>query len=93
MLGNVGRAADAIRAWERSLELNPNNAAAKAGLGIAQIFQKRHVEAVANIDTALRLSPSDPLLYHWLAHRAFACVPPRLRGGQQADLGATADDS
>jgi adenylate cyclase len=74
MLGNMGRTADAIRAWERSLELNPNNAAAKAGLGIAQIYLARHGEAIANIETALRLSPSDPLLYHWLAHRALACV-------------------
>jgi TolB-like protein/Tfp pilus assembly protein PilF len=74
MLGNLGRTADAIRAWERSLDLNPNNAAAKAGLGIAQIYLARHSEAIANIETALRLSPSDPLLYHWLAHRALACV-------------------
>jgi tetratricopeptide (TPR) repeat protein len=74
VLGNMGRTADAMRAWERSLELNPNNAGARAGLGIAQIYKKRHVDAVANIDTALRLSPSDPLLYHWLAHRALACA-------------------
>jgi adenylate cyclase len=74
VLGNLGRTEEAIRAWERSLELNPNNAAARAGLGIAQIYQKRHQEAVANIDTALRLSPSDPLLYHWLAHRALSCA-------------------
>ncbi len=74
VLGNMGRTKEAMRAWERSLELNPNNAGARAGLGIAQIYQKRHEDAVANIDTALRLSPSDPLLYHWLAHRALACA-------------------
>lgn len=74
VLGNMGRTADGMRAWERSLELNPNNAGARAGLGIAQIYMKRHVDAVANIDTALRLSPSDPLLYHWLANRALACT-------------------
>jgi Flp pilus assembly protein TadD len=72
VLGNLGRSVDAMRAWERSIELNPNNAAARAGLGITQIFRKRHIDAVANIDIALRLSPSDPLLYHWLAHRALA---------------------
>jgi adenylate cyclase len=71
-LGNQGRTAEAIRAWERSLELNPNSAGARAGLGIAQIYLKLHVEAVENIDNAIRLSPSDPLLYHWLAHRALA---------------------
>ncbi len=74
VLGNMGRTLDAKRAWERSLDLNPNNAAARAGLGISQIYQKQHANAVANIDTALRLSPSDPLLYHWLAHRALACA-------------------
>ncbi len=74
VLGNMGENSNSIRAWERSLELNPNNAGAKAGLGIALIYQKRHEEAVANIDTALRLSPSDPLLYHWLAYRALACA-------------------
>lgn len=74
VLGNLGRTPDAKRAWERSLELNPNNAAARAGLGISQIYLKQHSDAVANIDTALRLSPSDPLLYHWLAHRALACA-------------------
>ncbi len=74
VLGNLGRAGDAIRAWERSLELNPNNAGARAGLGIAQIYQNQLANAVANIDTARRLSPNDPLLYHWLAHRALACA-------------------
>jgi len=74
VLGNLGRAGDAIRAWERSLELNPNNAGARAGLGITQIYQNQLGDAVANIDTARRLSPSDPLLYHWLAHRALACA-------------------
>jgi TolB-like protein len=74
VLGNLGRTMDAVRAWERSLELNPNSAAARAGLGVTQIFLKCHVDAVNHIDAALRLSPSDPLLYHWLAHRALACT-------------------
>ena len=74
VLANVGRAADAARAWERCLELDPNNAAARAGLGITQIYLKLTEESIENIDRALALSPRDPLVYHWLAHRAMACV-------------------
>lgn len=74
VLGNVGRTADAARAWERCLELDPNNAAARAGLGITQIYLKLATDAIENIDRALALSPRDPLVYHWLAHRALACI-------------------
>jgi tetratricopeptide (TPR) repeat protein len=74
VLGNLGRTEDGIRAWERALELNPNNAGARAGLGIAQIYAKKPEQALENIDTALRLSPRDPLIYHWLGSRALACA-------------------
>jgi adenylate cyclase len=71
--GNLGRTDASIRAWERSLELDPNSAGARAGLGIAQIYIKAPDRALGNIDAALRLSPRDPATYHWLAHRALAC--------------------
>jgi len=74
VLGNVGRTEDAVRAWERCLELDPNNAAARAGLGIALIYLRRPAEALASIERAIWLSPRDPLLYHWLAQRALACL-------------------
>jgi TolB-like protein len=73
VLGNVGRTADGIRAWERCLDLDPSNAPARAGLGIAQIYVRKPEDALANIERALWLSPRDPLVYHWLAHRALAC--------------------
>ena len=72
LLGNLGRTDEAIRAWERALELDPNNAGARAGLGIAQIFLKQPEPALVSIAAALRLSPRDPLTYHWLSHMALA---------------------
>ncbi len=72
LLGNFGRTAEAMRAWGRAIELDPNNAGARAGLGISQIFLARPAEALGHIDAALRRSPRDPIAYHWYAHRAFA---------------------
>jgi len=72
LLGNLGRTAESIHAWERAVELDANNAGARAGLGIAKIYLRQADEALALIDTALRLSPRDPLVYHWLGNRAVA---------------------
>ncbi len=74
LLGNLGRTAEGVRAWERALELDPNSAGARAGLGIARIYLRQPERALASIDQALRLSPRDPLTYHWLANRALACA-------------------
>jgi adenylate cyclase len=74
VLGNLGRTDDAIRAWERAIELDPNNAGARAGLGIGMIFQRRASESLELIDGALRRSPADPLRYHWLGNRALALL-------------------
>jgi len=74
LLGNLGRTADGVRAWERALELDPNSAGARAGLGIARIYLRQPDRALESIDQALRLSPRDPLTYHWLANRALACA-------------------
>lgn len=72
LLGNLGRTADSIRAWERAIELDPNNAGARAGLAIAMIYRRQADRSLESIETALRLSPRDPLVYHWLANQAFA---------------------
>jgi adenylate cyclase len=74
LLGNLGRTAEGVRAWERALELDPNNAAARAGLGIARIYIRQPELALESIDQALRLSPRDPLTYHWLGNRGLACA-------------------
>jgi len=74
VLGNLGNTNDAIVAWQRAIELDPNNAGARAGLGIAKIFKKLSNESLDLIDGALRRSPADPLQYHWLGHRSLALV-------------------
>lgn len=70
VLGNLGQTAEAVRAWQRALELDPNNAGARAGLGIAQVYLREPARALANVEAALRLSPRDPMTYHWLSYRA-----------------------
>ena len=72
--GNLNRTAEAVRAWERALELDPNSAGARAGLGIARIYLRQPELALESIDQALRLSPRDPLTYHWLANRGLVCA-------------------
>jgi adenylate cyclase len=74
LLGNIGRTEDGIRAWERAIELDANNAGARAGLGIAKIYMRHADESLELIETALRLSPRDPLMYHWLGNRAVALL-------------------
>ncbi len=74
VLSNLGRTDDAILAWRRAIELDPNNAGARAGLGIAKIFKRQADESLDLIDGALRRSPADPLQYHWLGYRALALL-------------------
>ena len=77
-LANLGDTPAAMRAWQRAIELDPNNAGARAGLGIGMIYMRRAPEALELIDSALRRSPADPLQYHWLGHRALAlCLTRR----------------
>jgi len=71
-MGNLGRTADAVRAYEHALELDPNAAASHGGRGAALVFAKRAEDAKEALDRAIRLSPRDPLLYHWLGYRALA---------------------
>jgi adenylate cyclase len=74
LLGNLGRTQDGAHAWERAIELDPNNAGARAGLGISRIFLRQSDRSLELIDGALRRSPADPLAYHWLGNRALALL-------------------
>ena len=53
----------AIAELEKSLELNPNHARAHFGLGMALIWSGRAADSLPCFQTAIRLSPHDPLLW------------------------------
>jgi len=74
VLANLGRTNETAAAWERAIELDPNNAGARAGLGISMIFNGSPEEGLELIDSALRRSPADPLQYHWLGYRALGLM-------------------
>jgi TolB-like protein len=53
---------DAVREFQRALDLNPNFAVAYNYLGRAVAFDGRHEEAIGYLQQALRMSPHDPLI-------------------------------
>jgi TolB-like protein/Tfp pilus assembly protein PilF len=53
---------DAVREFQRALDLNPNFAAAYGYLGWAVVFDGRHEEATKYFQQAFRMSPHDPLI-------------------------------
>jgi tetratricopeptide (TPR) repeat protein len=55
----------ALIAFERTTELNPNNAPAHAWRAAALTGLGRPDESLTAIDQAIRLSPSDPQLWLW----------------------------
>ena len=63
----------ALAAARRAVELNPGNAYSHTALGIAcQLSGVRNEEAILAFDTALRLSPADPLRFGWFGGQAIA---------------------
>jgi tetratricopeptide (TPR) repeat protein len=50
----------AIAAFQRAVDLNPNSAAARGGLGHCLAFAGSDGEAIAHAENAIRLSPLDP---------------------------------
>jgi adenylate cyclase len=59
---NARHTDDAVREFQRALDLNPNFAAAYGYLGWAVVFDGRHEEAKEYFQQALRMSPHDPLV-------------------------------
>jgi TolB-like protein/Tfp pilus assembly protein PilF len=58
---------DAVREFQRALDLNPNFAAAYGYLGWAVVFDGRHEEAIEYFQQAFRMSPHDPLIAFFYA--------------------------
>jgi adenylate cyclase len=58
---------DAVREFQRALDLNPNFAAAYGYLGWAVVFDGRYEEATEYFQQAFRMSPHDPLIAFFYA--------------------------
>ena len=70
LVSYVRRSEHAIRALERSLELNPSAALTHSAMGIALADVGRFDEAFRHHDEALRLGQRDPTLPQIMARRA-----------------------
>jgi tetratricopeptide (TPR) repeat protein len=55
----------ALREFEFAVRLNGHHAGAHAYLGLMKFFLGRADETRGHVETAMRLSPRDPLLFHW----------------------------
>jgi len=55
----------ALREFEHAVGLDPNLAAAHAYLGLMKYSLGRASDTRAHVAEAMRLSPRDPLLFHW----------------------------
>jgi TolB-like protein/tetratricopeptide (TPR) repeat protein len=55
----------ALREFNFAVSLDSNLATAHAYLGLMKFFLGRAQETRAHVDQAIRLSPRDPLLFHW----------------------------
>ncbi|MDJ0778780.1 MAG: tetratricopeptide repeat protein [Gammaproteobacteria bacterium] len=64
----------ALAAFRRALELNPNYALAHFGLAHGLWHAGRPAEALPHHDEAIRLTPSDPIMWAFLASKAIALV-------------------
>jgi TolB-like protein len=56
----------ALRTLELAVRLDGHNAGAHAYIGLIKFFLGRAEETRGHVATAMRLSPRDPLLFHWL---------------------------
>jgi tetratricopeptide (TPR) repeat protein len=63
---NTNRAVQSIAEFERALALDPNQAAAYAGIGLAKYCIGHAKETEAHVQEALRLSPRDTSAYLWM---------------------------
>lgn len=61
MILNQGKWSEAIAAYQRALQIDPNYVMAHCNLGIALKGQGKFGEAIAELEIAVRLNPSSTL--------------------------------
>jgi adenylate cyclase len=67
-----GQLQEGLRAIERAITLNPNNAMALQHAGWVRNYSGQAQQAIEALERAVRLSPRDPMLYRAHAARAVA---------------------
>jgi TolB-like protein/Tfp pilus assembly protein PilF/DNA-binding SARP family transcriptional activator len=67
-----GRPMDAIASFEQAIEINPSHASSYAHLGFMLSRVGQPAKGLEYIQYAMRLSPKDPILSHWLNFAGFA---------------------
>jgi TolB-like protein/Flp pilus assembly protein TadD len=70
----AGDHAAAVRALETCMSINPNFALGYVGLGEAHVYSGDPEKAIAYTDSAIRLSPNDPMMWGMLHYKASAYV-------------------
>ncbi|HMA10122.1 MAG TPA: tetratricopeptide repeat protein, partial [Ramlibacter sp.] len=69
-----GRPAQALKVFERALQLNPKDAWAIVSRGHALLYLGRPQEALESVRQAMRLSPNDPKLVRWHTYEGMALL-------------------
>ncbi len=64
----------AVRALESCVSINPNFALGHLGLAVAHVYGGDPKKAIDYADTAIRLSPNDPMMWVMLHYKASAYV-------------------
>ncbi len=64
----------AVRALESCVSINPNFALGHLGLAVAHVYGGDPKKAIGYADTAIRLSPNDPMMWVMLHYKASAYV-------------------
>jgi adenylate cyclase len=64
----------AVRALETCVSINPNFALGHLGLSVAHVYGGDPKKAIDYADTAIRLSPNDPMMWVMLHYKASAYV-------------------
>ena len=58
-MGNLGRHEDALEAFDRALEINPEDASALSRKGLALVYLGRYEDALEALNKALEINPQD----------------------------------
>ena len=80
----VGNTENAVRAFQRALDMAPDHPRLLFGLGTALVTAKRHAEAVEIFQRAHAIRPHDHLILNNLAWVYATTTDPRLRSGEKA---------